>query len=189
MGDLLLIDAGAEYDYYTADITRVSPVGATFSAAQRDVYSAVLKVQKECIGMVKPGRTIKDIHIHAVESLTEELKKLKILKGTTAQLMKKQAYHPFFPHGTSHWLGMEVHDVGRYYIDPGDKPRKLQAGMVLTVEPGLYFPSHNNAVPSRYKGIGVRIEDDILVTSSGGKVLTSGVPKEIDEVESVCGQS
>lgn len=184
--DLLLIDAGAEFDYYTADITRVFPVGGTFSPEQREVYSSVLRAQKECIAMARPGKTMKEIHAHAVEVLTEELKRLKILKGTTQSLIKKKAYFPYFPHGTGHWLGMDVHDVGRYYNGNYESARKLEPGHCFTVEPGLYFGDSN--APAKYRGIGVRIEDDILITSPGCKVLTHGVPKEIDEVESICMQ-
>jgi Xaa-Pro aminopeptidase len=182
--DLLLIDAGAEYDFYTADITRTMPVSAKFTTAQAEIYRAVLLAQKECIKIVRPGKTMKEIHETAVEVLTEELIALKILKGKKSDLIQKKLYHPYYPHGTGHWLGMDVHDVGRYYQGTYDKPKKLEAGMVFTIEPGLYF-SPSGEGPSRYKGTGIRIEDDILVTSNGCKVLTSGVPKEIEEIESL----
>lgn len=185
--DLLLIDAGAEFDYYTADITRVFPVGGSFTQEQREVYGAVLTAQKECIKLAKPGGTLAAIHAHAVEVLVEELRRLKILKGSSARLIKNNEYRPYYPHHTSHWLGMDVHDVGRYYNGQYSNHRKLQPGMVFTIEPGLYFAPTSEA-PARFKGIGVRIEDDLLVTSGGVKVLTSGVPKEIDEVESICSQ-
>jgi Xaa-Pro aminopeptidase len=184
--DLLLVDAGAEYDYYTSDITRTYPVGGTFTQEQREVYQAVLNAQKECIRMVRPGKTLRDIHARAVEVLTEELRKLKVLKGPSAPLIKKRAYYPFYPHNTGHWLGLDVHDAGPYYTGDYDKARKLEPGMVFTIEPGLYFAPDASSSPARYRGIGVRIEDDILVTSNGCRVLTSGVPKEIDEVESIC---
>jgi Xaa-Pro aminopeptidase len=185
--DLLLIDAGAEYDYYTADITRVFPVGGKFTQEQGEIYGAVLKAQKECIAKAKPGTTLAAIHAHAVEVLTEELKRLKVLKGPTARLIKNMDYRAYYPHNTGHWLGMDVHDVGRYYQGKYSNYRKLQPGMVFTIEPGLYF-GKDSAAPEKYKGIGVRIEDDILITAGGCKVLTSGVPKEIDEVESMCSQ-
>lgn len=184
--DLLLIDAGAEFDYYTADITRTFPVSGTFTHEQREVYSAVLKVQKDCIKMVKPGRTMREIHEAAIEGLTEELKRLKVLKGATDALIKKKAFFPFYPHGTGHWLGMDVHDTGKYYTGELDRYRKLEPGMVFTIEPGLYFSPDVAVTPARYKGIGVRIEDDILVTEKGCTVLTSGAPKEVDELESLC---
>lgn len=187
-GELLLIDAGAEYDYYTADVTRAFPISGSFSEPQREVYNAVLLAQKECIRMAKPGTTLRAIHERACEVLTEELRKLKVLKGSTASLLKNRAFAPYYPHGTSHWLGMDVHDAGKYYAQKWDEPRKLEPGMVFTIEPGLYF-SPDQTGPARYKGIGVRIEDDILITKGGCKVLTSGIPKEIDEVESLCSQS
>lgn len=184
-GDLLLIDAGAEYEYYAGDITRCIPVGGKFSPAQREVYQAVLTAQKSCLAMAKPGKTMRAIHNHAVEVLTEQLKRLGILKGTTQSLIKKEAYKPYFPHGTGHWLGMDVHDVGRYYDRTYDNHRKLSPGMCFTVEPGLYF-GPEAPCPAKYQGIGVRIEDDVLITATGSKVLTSGVPKEIEEVENLC---
>ena len=182
--DLILIDAGAEYEYYTADITRCFPVGTHFSPEQKEIYQSVLLAQKECVAMAKPGRTLKEIHQHAVEVLTEELKRLKVLKGTTASLIKSEAYRPFYPHGTGHWLGMDVHDLGRYYEETYSNSRKLKPGMVFTVEPGLYF-SADSKVPAKFKGIGVRIEDDVLITEKGHHVLTSAVPKEVEEIESL----
>ncbi len=183
--DLLLVDAGAEFDYYSADITRVFPVGGVFTQPQREIYSAVLRAQKECISLVRPGRTLRELHLHAVQVLVEELKRLKVLKGNSKQLIEKRAYAPYYPHNTSHWLGMDVHDVGKYYNGSYQNYRKLEAGQVFTIEPGLYFAPEGPG-PARYKGIGVRIEDDLVVTQSGYKVLTSGVPKEVEEVESLC---
>lgn len=184
--DLVLIDAGAEFDYYTADITRCFPAGNHFSKEQKEVYQSVLLAQKECVAMARPGKTLKEIHEHAVEVLTEELKRLKVLKGSTSSLIKSEAYRPYYPHGTGHWLGMDVHDLGRYYEETYTNSRKLKAGMVFTVEPGLYF-GKNSSAPSCFKGIGVRIEDDVLITEKGHRVLTSGVPKEVDEIESLRG--
>lgn len=184
--DLILIDAGAEFQYYTADITRCFPAGNRFTPEQRDVYQSVLLAQKECVAMARPGRTLKEIHQHAVEVLTEELKRLKVLKGTTASLIKSEAYKPYYPHGTGHWLGMDVHDVGRYYEEAYSNSRKLKPGMVFTVEPGLYFSADSKA-PQKLKGIGIRIEDDVLITEKGHQVLTSAVPKEIEEIESLRG--
>ncbi|MBI1861501.1 MAG: aminopeptidase P family protein [Deltaproteobacteria bacterium] len=182
--DLLLIDAGAELDYFTSDITRVFPVGQVFSKEQREIYSAVLTAQKSCIKMARPGKTMRDLHDHATEVLVDELKKLKILKGPTPQIIKKLEHKRYYPHGTGHWLGMDVHDVGRYYAQRLQDPRKLAPGMVFTIEPGLYFGADSDA-PAKYKGIGVRIEDDIVITNQGCRVLTSGVPKEIEEIESL----
>ena len=183
--ELLLIDAGAEFDYYTADITRCFPTNGQFTPEQREIYSAVLKAQKSCVKMARPGKSMKDLHNHAIEVLVEELKNLKILKGSSASLIKQKAYLPFFPHGTGHWLGMDVHDSGRYFSESYDTPRHLEPGMVITIEPGLYFGESSKG-PSKYKGIGIRIEDDVLITSSGNKVLTTGAPKEIEEIESLC---
>ncbi len=187
-GDLLLIDAGGEYDFYTADITRTFPVSGRFTEAQKDVYQAVLEAQKACIAIAKPGKTMKEIHEHAIEVLTEELKKLKVLKGPTAQLIKNRDFFAYYPHGTGHWLGMDVHDVGRYYQDEYKNARKLTPGMVFTIEPGLYFGLDSKA-PARFKGIGVRIEDDIVITQNGCRVLTAAVPKEVEEVEALCSEA
>lgn len=185
--DLLLVDAGAEFDYYAADITRVWPVGGAFSKEQREVYGAVLTAQKRAIGAVRPGRTLVEIHTLAVEILVEELKRLKVLRGPTRNLIKKKEYFQYYPHNTSHWLGMDVHDVGEYVTPDSHRFRRLEPGMVFTIEPGLYLAPDSQA-PARYKGIGVRIEDDIVVTPTGYKVLTSGAPKEIEEIESLCNQ-
>ncbi len=182
--DLLLIDAGAEVDYYTADITRVFPVGTHFSKEQREIYSAVLSAQKSCVKFARPGRSMKDIHDHATQILVEELKKLKLLKGSSKKIIQSGEHRQYYPHGTGHWLGMDVHDVGRYYSRTLQDPRRLEPGMVFTIEPGLYIAPDSQA-PAKYKGIGIRIEDDVVVTASGCRVLTSGVPKEIDEIESL----
>jgi len=183
--DLLLIDAGAEFDYYTADITRVCPVGGTFSEPQREIYEAVLTAQKEGIRLARPGKTVQAIHQTTVEVLVEELKRLKVLKGPTKKLIESRTYSTFYPHGTGHWLGMDVHDIGTYYVERYQNHRKLEPGHVLTIEPGLYF-SPDSPGPARYKGIGVRIEDDVLITANGCKVLTVKAPKEIEEIESLC---
>lgn len=187
-GDLLLLDAGGEYEFYTSDITRTFPVAGRFTDAQAEVYQAVLEVQKSCIALARPGKTMKEIHEHAIEGLVEQMRNLKILKGPTAQLIKNKNYAAYYPHGTGHWLGMDVHDVGRYYQDQYAHPRKLMPGMVFTIEPGLYFGLDSKA-PARYKGIGVRIEDDVVVTRTGCRVLTSAAPKEIEEVEALCSES
>ncbi len=183
--DLLLVDAGAEFDYYSADITRTFPVSGDFTPAQREVYQAVLTAQKYCIEFAKPGRTMRAIHEHAIEVLVEELKKLKVLSGSSKQLIQKRAFFPYYPHGTGHFLGMDVHDVGRYFTGWYDQPRKLEPGICFTIEPGLYF-APDGPGPAKYKGIGVRIEDDIVITNTGCRVLTAGVPKEVEEVEALC---
>ncbi|MEZ4750004.1 MAG: aminopeptidase P family protein [Bdellovibrionota bacterium] len=181
-GDLLLIDAGAEYEYYSADITRTFPVNGQFSKPQKEVYEAVLDVQKQCVAAVRPGVTVHALQEMASELLLEHLLKMKVLKGPKKTLLQQNAQKKYYPHGIGHWLGMDVHDAGRYYVGRYDQYRPLKAGMVLTIEPGLYFSTG----PARYKGIGVRIEDDVVVTSKGCKVLTSGVPKEVEEVEAAC---
>lgn len=187
--DLLLVDAGAEYDYYSGDITRTFPVGGTFTEPQKEIYTAVLKAQKACLAACRPGKTLASIHEIAVEILTEEMRRLKILKGSKSSLIKNKDYQAYYPHNTGHWLGMDVHDAGKYYSGNDYKNyRKLEPGMVFTVEPGLYFGNQAPS-PARYKGIGVRIEDNVVVINGGCKVLTSGVPKEVEEVESLCHQA
>ncbi len=184
-GDLVLVDAGCEFSFYTADITRTFPVNGRFSGPQRAVYEVVLKAQKAAIASIRPGVTMEDVHAVAVEVLTDGLVALGVLKGTVSDLVASEAYRPFFMHRTSHWLGMEVHDVGEYVRE--GKSRALEPGMVLTVEPGLYFRDGVDGVPETLKGIGVRIEDDILVTEEGHSLLTTDVPKEIDELEALVG--
>lgn len=182
-GQLLLIDAGGEYDYYTADITRTYPVGRTYTKEQARVYDAVLHVQKKCIEMVKPGVTYTDIQNEARKLLVEELVELKLLKGSTEMLLEKKAYHRFYPHNIGHWLGMDVHDTGLY--NENGNSRKLEAGMVVTIEPGIYVQPFDEETPKEFRGIGVRIEDDVLVTKSGHEVLTSEAIKDRSEIENV----
>jgi Xaa-Pro aminopeptidase len=185
-GELLLLDAGAEYEQYTADITRTYPVDGTFTPAQRRVYEAVLTAQKAGIRAIKPGAPWDAPHKACLRSLTRSLMQMRILRGRDMkQLLKKGACRKWFMHGTSHWLGMDVHDVGPYK-DADGKPERLRPGMVMTVEPGLYFDRRDTKVPREYRGIGVRIEDDVLVIRGGNRVLTAGVPKEIREVEQAC---
>ncbi len=182
-GDLLLVDAGAEKNYYTADITRTYPLNGKFSDAQKDVYSKVLKVQKELIELVKPGIPFAQIQEAAREKLTEQLIELGFLKGTVAENLKSKSFTKYYPHNVSHFLGMDVHDTGLYIVNGSS--RKLEAGMTLTIEPGIYIPVNDTTVPEKYRGIGIRIEDDILVTSSGREVLTKNAPKEIADIEAV----
>ena len=186
-GELLLVDAGAEVDGFTADVTRTYPIGARFTEAQRRVYEVVLAAEKACIAMGRPGVSIDEIHARAIELLTEGMVRLGLLDGEVPDLIKSEAYKRFYMHRTSHWLGLDVHDVGRYA--PEGRSRPLEAGMVLTVEPGLYItaatkPEHK-LVPPEFIGIGVRIEDDVLVTPDGHEVLTRAIPKEIDELEAL----
>ncbi len=182
-GDLVLIDAGAEYRGYAADITRTFPVNGRFSPAQRAVYEVVLAAQHAAIAKVRPGNHWNDPHDAAVRTLTQGLVRLGLLKGDVRTLIRKRAYQRFFMHRTGHWLGMDVHDVGDYKI--GDSWRLLEPGMVLTVEPGLYIPAGGKGVAKKWWNIGVRIEDDVLVTRAGCEVLTHGVPKAVDEIEAL----
>lgn len=185
-GDLILIDAGAEVEGYASDITRTFPVNGTYSQAQREVYEVVLDVQKKCIDYTVTGNTVKARQEFSIELLTEGMKKLGLLKGKTKDLIRKKAYMKYYMHGVGHFLGLDVHDAGRYFTDQKAKnSRPFAPGMVLTVEPGLYIPPDDKSAPAKYRGIGIRIEDDVLVTKDGNRNLTAKVPKEIDEIESI----
>src|SRR6185369_3784795 len=167
--DLLLIDAGAERAGYCADVTRTWPIGKTFSPAQRDCYQAVLAAQLAAIAAAKPGTTLEALHTIAVRVLAEALGTMGLLEGGVDEIVEKETYKRFYMHRTSHWLGRDVHDVGRYKV--GSAPRQLEPGMVFTVEPGLYVPADADDVPAEFRGIGIRIEDDVHVTPSGVDVL------------------
>lgn len=180
-GDLLLIDAGCEYQYYASDITRTFPVNGKFSPEQKAIYELVLKAQLDAIETVKPGAHWDDPHNMTVKVLTQGLVELGLLKGEVPALIESGAYREFYMHRAGHWLGMDVHDVGDYKID--GKWRQLEPGMVMTVEPGLYIAPNNMNVEERWRGIGVRIEDDVAVTRSGYEVLTAGLPKTVQEIE------
>jgi Xaa-Pro aminopeptidase len=180
-GDLLLIDAGAEYEGFASDITRTFPVSGRFADAQRDIYSLVLDCQEQCIRMVAPGVTMDEMHARSVEILTEGMVRLGLLKGDVKKLIEDEEYKKFYMHRLGHYLGMDVHDVGLYHTD--GQPRPVEAGMVLTVEPGLYIAEDAEDIPDKYRGIGVRIEDDVLVTAEGHRVLTDKAPKRVEEVE------
>lgn len=181
-GDLLLIDAGAEYDYYAADISRTFPVSGKFNRPQRSLYELVLEAQLAAIEAVRPGNHWNDPHKVAVKVLTEGLVSLGLLKGSVKKLIEKEAYRAYFMHRTGHWLGMDVHDVGDYKV--ADEWRLLEAGMTLTVEPGLYIAAGSKAA-KKWWNTGIRIEDDVLVTKQGCEVLSSGVPKQPDEIEAL----
>jgi len=180
-GDLLLIDAGAEYEGYASDITRTFPVAGRFTEPQREIYELVLKAQSECTEMIRPGVTMEAMHVRSVEILTEGMVRLGLLEGDPAKLIEEEKYKKFYMHRLGHYLGMDVHDVGRYHDDEG--PRPVEAGIVMTVEPGLYIAADATDVPDKYRGIGVRIEDDVLVTPDGYRVLTDKAPKHIEEIE------
>ncbi len=179
-GDLLLIDAGGEYGYYTSDITRTFPVGKSFTDAQARLYELVLGIQKSAVAMIRPGVRLPEIHRHVCEGLTDGLLSMGILTGDRQEILKTFGFRRFYPHNTSHWLGIDVHDVG-LYLKNGE-PRVLEPGMCLTVEPGFYSQPSDTALPVEFQKIGIRIEDDILVTPMGHENLTVDAPKEISEI-------
>jgi Xaa-Pro aminopeptidase len=183
-GELLLIDAGCELDYYASDVTRTFPVNGRFSPEQRAIYEIVLEAQERAIEKAKPGATLDEVHVASAEVITRGLVALGLVEGPFEDAMKEQRYKTFYMHKCSHWLGMDVHDVGSYYA--GGKGRPLEPGMVLTVEPGIYVSESATGAAERYRGIGVRIEDDVLVTESGNEVLTAHIPRTVDAVERAC---
>ncbi len=180
-GDLLLVDAGAEVDCYASDITRTYPVNGRFSPEQRALYDVVLAAQHAAIAAVRPGQPWTASHDAAVRTIATGLCELGVLKGSPRAAIESGAYKAFFPHKTGHWLGLDVHDVGDYRVD--GEPRELEPGMVLTVEPGIYIAPDAKGVAAKWRGIGIRIEDDVAVTSGVAEVLTDGVPKEPEEIE------
>ena len=182
-GDLVLIDAGCEYQGYAADITRPFPVSGQFSNEQRAIYDVVLEAQRAAIAKVRPGNTWNQPHDATVRVITRGLIKLGLLRGKERELIKAEAYRDFYMHRAGHWLGLDVHDVGEYRVD--GRWRQLEPGMVLTIEPGIYIAADNTKVPKRWRGIGVRIEDDVVVTEQGCDVLTGDVPKRADEIEAL----
>lgn len=181
-GDLVLIDAGCEIHHYTADLTRTFPISRTFSKEQAAIYEAVLQAQLAVIACIKPGVLRTELESIAEETLTLQLKDLGLLTGSINELIEKKTVREFYYHGVSHWLGLDVHDAGSYTID--DQPRPLEPGMVLTVEPGLYLNEHPS-LNSKWHHIGVRIEDDILVTDTGYQVLSQQLPKTIKDIEAL----
>ncbi|MFN2576083.1 MAG: Xaa-Pro aminopeptidase [Pyrinomonadaceae bacterium] len=190
-GDLLLVDAGAEYKGYASDITRTFPINGKFTEAQRDIYELVLQAQMSCIDMVRPGVRLEDLKTHSIEILTEGMVRLGLLKGHPKKLIEEKKYMQFYMHNLGHYLGIDVHDAGRYYFKGESRPAEV--GMVMTIEPGLYVSpdtsripdGFNKEIPKKYLGIGVRIEDDVLVTEKGARVLTHKVPKDLEEIEAV----
>lgn len=184
-GDILLIDAGAEYNYFTGDITRTFPVNGKFTEEQALVYQAVLNVQHKITEMIKPGLVFKTLQETTINLLIDSMLTLGLLSGRKDDIIASQAYKRFYPHGVSHWLGMDVHDAG-LYVKKGES-RPLETNMCFTVEPGLYIRADDETVPKKFRGIGVRIEDNIRVTSSGCEVMTSSAPKEISDLEKIVG--
>lgn len=182
-GDLILIDAGCENNHYASDITRTFPANGRFSAPQATIYQIVLNAQLAAIAQVKPGNAYEQIHNAALRVITQGLIDLGLLSGQLDILIKDESYKAFYMHGTGHWLGLDVHDVGLYKLD--GQSRALRAGMVLTVEPGIYIAPDNDAVDKKWRGIGIRIEDDVLVTDEGHEILSKDVPKSIADIEAL----
>lgn len=190
-GDLVLIDAGVELEGYASDVTRTYPVGGRFEPAARDLYEVVLAAQIKAIEASGPNKTLPEIHAVALRVLCEGMVALGILKGEVDQIIETEAYKPYYMHGTSHWLGLDVHDVGAYVVDEvvdgvgsgTTKPRPLAKGMAYTIEPGLYIPEDDGNAPEAFRGIGIRIEDDIVVTEDGVLNLNAKIPKKVDELE------
>ena len=182
-GDLVLIDAGCEIDCYASDITRTFPVSGQFSPEQKAIYELVLKAQEAAFAVIAPGKHWNHAHEATVQVITEGLVALGLLKGSVEALIESEAYRAFYMHRAGHWLGMDVHDVGEYKV--GGQWRGLEPGMALTVEPGIYIGADNQSVAKKWRGIGVRIEDDVVVTKQGCEILTSGVPKTVAEIEAL----
>jgi len=180
-GDLVLIDAGCELQMYASDVTRTWPVNGTFSEPQRELYDVVLEANQAATKAAQVGNHWNDPHDVAVVEITKGLKDLGLLKGRVPNLIKSQAYRQFFMHKTGHWLGLDVHDVGDYKVH--DQWRLLEPGMVMTIEPGIYVSPASKDVDKRWRGIGIRIEDDVQVTRDGPEVLTAGVPTTVAEIE------
>jgi len=180
-GDLLLIDAGAEYDGYASDITRTFPVNGKFSGPQRDLYQLVLEAQLQAIDEVRAGNPWAHVHETAVEVATSGMIDLGILKGSLDEALEEEYFKGYYVHNTGHWLGLDVHDVGEYEID--GHSRVLEPGMVLTVEPGIYIPQGAMAVDETWRGMGIRVEDNVAVTRNGADILTSDICKTIDDIE------
>ena len=182
-GDLVLIDAGCEIDCYASDITRTFPVSGKFSAEQKAIYEVVLKSQEAAFAAIKPGNHWNQAHEATVRVITEGLVELGLLRGAVDELIAAEAYKAFYMHRAGHWLGMDVHDVGEYKV--GGEWRVLEAGMALTVEPGIYVSPDNQTVAKKWRGIGVRIEDDVVVTKKGCEILTGDVPKTVADIEAL----
>ena len=182
-GDLVLIDAGCEIDCYASDITRTFPVSGKFSPEQKAIYELVLAANEEAFKYIAPGRHWNEAHEATVRVITAGLVDLGLLEGEVGELIATEAYKPFYMHRAGHWLGLDVHDVGDYKI--GGEWRVLEPGMAMTVEPGIYVAADNHDVARKWRGIGVRIEDDVVVTKTGCEILTGGAPKTVAEIEAL----
>lgn len=186
-GDLMLVDAAGEYNYFTSDITRTYPINGRFNEEQAEVYAGVLKIQKDIIAMVKPGLPFQTLQDTATDMLTELMLELGLLTGRKDDIIKAQEQKKYYPHGIGHFLGMDVHDSGMYFSKKGHEPRPIEENMVFTVEPGLYIPMNDHSAAAEYRGIGVRIEDNIRVTNNGAEIMTEKAPKEIADIEKIVG--
>lgn len=186
-GDVVLIDAGCELGFYAGDITRSFPASGKFTPAQRDLYQAVLEVEESTIDILRPGLPYDEIRDHSNRGLCQAMLDLNLLSGTVDQLIEDESFKKYYPHGIGHWLGLDVHDVGSYYEPNGDS-RKLAPGMVLTIEPGIYVPADDEDAPEALRGVGVRIEDDILITDSGYENMTKNCPKSVEDIEALVGR-
>jgi len=184
-GDLMLIDAGCEWNYYASDITRTSPVNGKFSAAQKELYEGILDAQSKIISMIKPGITKQQLQQESERLLTQVMLELGILKGTVDELVEKKEHKKYYPHGIGHWMGLDVHDTCPYKNDDGTEV-VFEEGMVLTIEPAIYLPEDDTTIPAKFRGIGIRTEDNILVTSKGCENLSTQIAKTIEEIEAAC---
>ncbi len=180
-GKLLLVDAGAQLHYYASDVTRTFPIGRKFTPEQKALYEIVLSAQEAALSAAKPGSSLPTIHEAGLDVLVDGLREIGLLSGSRDEIKASQSYKRFFPHNTSHWIGMDVHDVGDYTL--GGKPLPLEAGMYFSVEPGLYVDPSDMAAPEGFRGIGIRIEDDVLITESGNEIITAGIAKSVKELE------
>lgn len=187
-GDLVLVDAGCEYGFYASDITRTYPVNGRFTPPQKELYEMVLEVQLKIIAAIKPGVSKKELQTFSEKLLTQGMITLGILEGDVEKLMEEKKHKQYYPHGIGHWLGIDVHDPCPYSDDSGEEILFAE-GMVLTIEPGLYLPESDESIPQQYRGIGIRIEDDIAVTKEGCENLSSAIAKTVDEIEALCQNS
>jgi len=181
--ELVLVDAGCELEGYASDVTRTYPVGGRFSGPGRAIYEVVLAAQEAALALCRPGRTLPEVHDAALRALVAGLLALGLLRGDLEELIAREAYRPYYMHSTSHWLGLDVHDVGSYKL--AGSPRVFEPGIVFTVEPGLYIAPDLEQADPRFRGIGVRIEDDVVITPGGCENLTAGIPKDPDELEAL----
>ena len=182
-GDLVLIDAGCELEYYASDVSRTFPVNGRFSREQRALYEVVLQAQLAAIAQIKPGNNWNQPHDASVRVITEGLLELGLRRGKVDKLIEREAYREFYMHRVGHWLGLDVHDVGDYRV--AGEWRQLEAGMVMTVEPGIYVSPQNSKVARKWRGMGIRVEDDVLVTPGGCEILSAAVPKTVEDIEAL----